>query len=93
MTRMPRSLSKDFLVVVWAKTNAGMGSLYRSQHELFPLFKKGIEAHVNNVELRQKKLGRRRMDDGQSPPIDESAENAAVAEPIDGGPDPRGIER
>ncbi|MFZ0205709.1 MAG: site-specific DNA-methyltransferase [Roseiarcus sp.] len=38
-------------LVVWAKTNAGMGSLYRSQHELLPLFKKGIEAHVNNVEL------------------------------------------
>ena len=38
-------------LVVWAKTNAGMGSLYRSQHELLPLFKKGTEAHVNNVEL------------------------------------------
>ena len=38
-------------LVVWAKTNAGMGSLYRSQHELLPLFKKGIASHVNNVEL------------------------------------------
>ena len=38
-------------LVVWAKTNAEMGSVYRSQHELFPLFKKGAEAHVNNVEL------------------------------------------
>src|ERR1700720_1454559 len=38
-------------LVVWAKTNAGMGSLYRSQHELLPLFKKGTEAHVNNIEL------------------------------------------
>jgi DNA modification methylase len=28
-----------------------MGSLYRSQHELLPLFKKGAEPHVNNVEL------------------------------------------
>jgi DNA modification methylase len=37
--------------VVWAKTNAGMGSLYRSQHELLPLFKKGDEPHVNNVAL------------------------------------------
>jgi hypothetical protein len=36
---------------VWAKTNAGMGSLYRSQHELLPLFKKGTALHVNNVEL------------------------------------------
>ena len=38
-------------LVVWEKTNAGMGSLYRSQHELLPLFKKGTTAHVNNVML------------------------------------------
>jgi DNA modification methylase len=37
--------------IVWAKTNAGMGSLYRSQHELLPLFKKGTAPQVNNVEL------------------------------------------
>jgi hypothetical protein len=28
-------------LIVWVKTNAGMGSLYRSRHELLPLFKKG----------------------------------------------------
>jgi hypothetical protein len=38
-------------LIVWAKTNGGMGSLYRSQHELLPLFKKGSALHVNNVEL------------------------------------------
>jgi DNA modification methylase len=38
-------------LIVWAKTNAGMGSLYRSQHELLPLFKKGGAPHVNNVDL------------------------------------------
>jgi DNA modification methylase len=38
-------------LIVWTKTNAGMGSLYRSQHELMPLFKKGKAAHINNVEL------------------------------------------
>lgn len=38
-------------LVVWTKTNAGMGSLYRSQHELLPLFKKGKAPHVNNIEL------------------------------------------
>ena len=42
----------------WAKTNAGMGSLYRSQHELLPLFKKGIASHINNVSLG--KRGRHR---------------------------------
>ena len=40
-----------FNLIVWAKTNAGMGSLYRSQHELLPLFKKGKAPHINNVEL------------------------------------------
>jgi DNA methylase len=35
----------------WAKTNAGMGSLYRSQHELIFVFKKGTAPHINNVEL------------------------------------------
>jgi DNA modification methylase len=38
-------------LIVWTKTNGGMGSLYRSQHELLPLFKKGDAPHVNNVEL------------------------------------------
>ncbi|WP_375459736.1 site-specific DNA-methyltransferase [uncultured Enterovirga sp.] len=41
-------------LIVWAKTNAGMGSLYRSQHELLPLFKKGTDPHVNNVDLGRK---------------------------------------
>jgi 16S rRNA G966 N2-methylase RsmD len=36
---------------VWCKTNGGMGSLYRSQHELVFVFKAGSAAHVNNVEL------------------------------------------
>lgn len=41
-------------LIVWAKTNAGMGSLYRSQHELLPLFKKGDAPHVNNIHLGRK---------------------------------------
>jgi DNA modification methylase len=36
---------------VWSKTNAGMGSLYRSQHELVLVYKAGSAPHVNNVEL------------------------------------------
>lgn len=36
---------------VWNKTNAGMGSLYRSQHELVFVYKKGTAPHVNNVML------------------------------------------
>jgi DNA modification methylase len=36
---------------VWTKTNGGMGSLYRSQHELVFVFKAGTAQHINNVEL------------------------------------------
>jgi DNA modification methylase len=38
-------------ICVWAKTNAGMGSLYRNQHELICVFKTGSAPHINNVEL------------------------------------------
>jgi DNA modification methylase len=36
-------------LVVWAKTDAGPGMPYASQHELLPLFKKGTAPHVDNV--------------------------------------------
>ena len=36
---------------VWGKTNAGMGSFYRSQHELVFVFKAGKSAHINNFGL------------------------------------------
>ena len=38
-------------LVVWSKTNAGMGSLYRSKHELLTLSTKGGAPSVNNVGL------------------------------------------
>jgi DNA modification methylase len=38
---------------VWAKSNAGMGSFYRSQHELILVFKHGDAPHQNNFELGQ----------------------------------------
>jgi DNA modification methylase len=38
-------------LVVWRKDNAGMGSLYRSQHELIFVMKSGQKPHINNVEL------------------------------------------
>src|SRR5437763_4435644 len=36
---------------VWVKDNGGMGSLYRSQHELVFVFKHGRSGHRNNVQL------------------------------------------
>ncbi len=38
---------------VWVKDNAGMGTFYRSQHELVLVFKKGNAPHINNFELGQ----------------------------------------
>lgn len=38
-------------LLVWAKTNAGLGSFYRSAHELIGVFKHGSAPHLNNVEL------------------------------------------
>jgi len=38
-------------LVVWNKSNAGQGSLYRSQHELIGVFRVGGEPHRNNVQL------------------------------------------
>lgn len=42
----------------WAKNNGGMGSFYRSAHELIFLFKNGEAPHRNNVQLG--KFGRYR---------------------------------
>ena len=40
-------------LIAWVKTNAGMGSFYRSQHELVLAFKSGTAPHINNFELGQ----------------------------------------
>jgi DNA modification methylase len=45
-------------LAVWVKDNGGMGSLYRSQHELVFVFKQGHGGHRNNVQLGQ--FGRNR---------------------------------
>ena len=38
---------------VWNKTNGGMGSFYRSKHELVFVWKSGTASHLNNFELGQ----------------------------------------
>ena len=45
-------------LVVWIKDTPGMGSLYRSQHELIFVFKQRGGSHRNNVQLGQ--FGRNR---------------------------------
>jgi DNA modification methylase len=52
-------------VCVWVKANAGMGSLYRSQHELVLVFKQPGGVHRNNVQLGQ--FGRNRSNVWQYP--------------------------
>jgi DNA modification methylase len=47
-----REIEAELLnLCVWAKDNGGMGSLYRSQHELVFVFKTGSGPHRNNVQL------------------------------------------
>lgn len=38
-------------IVVWMKENGGMGTFYRSQHELIAVFKVGTAPHINNFGL------------------------------------------
>ena len=45
------SFSEYKNLCVWAKHLAGMGSFYRSQHELVLVFKNGRGRHRNNIEL------------------------------------------
>lgn len=40
-------------LIVWAKDNGGMGTFYRSRHELIFVFKKGDAPHINTFELGQ----------------------------------------
>jgi DNA modification methylase len=54
-------------VCVWVKNNGGMGSFYRSRHELVFVFKHGSAAHRNNVQLGQ--FGRNRTNVWEYPCI------------------------
>jgi DNA modification methylase len=61
-----RAASLDMLnLCVWAKTNGGMGSLYRSRHELVFVFKSGHDPHTNNVQLGR--FGRNRSNVWNAP--------------------------
>ncbi len=56
---------------IWVKANAGMGSLYRSQHELILVFKQGRSSHRNNVQLGQ--FGRNRTNVWKYPGVNSFA--------------------
>lgn len=63
------SFSELLNIYVWVKHNAGMGSLYRSQHELAFVFKSGDAPHINNVQLG--KFGRHRSNTWQYPGVND----------------------
>ena len=52
VTSVGRDIYGDLLnLCVWNKSNAGMGSLYRSKHELVFVYRVGDAPHLNTVEL------------------------------------------
>ncbi len=71
-----RAASLDLLnLCVWAKTNGGMGSLYRSRHELVFVFKSGHDQHTNNIQLGR--FGRNRSNLWNSPGANSFARNSS----------------
>ena len=54
-------------IAIWVKSNAGMGSLYRSQHEMIFVYVVGDAPHINNVELG--KHGRNRTNVWNAPSV------------------------
>jgi DNA modification methylase len=65
---------------VWVKDNAGMGSFYRSQHELVLVFKQGRGSHRNNVQLGQ--FGRNRSNVWRYPGVNSFARCSEEGNPL-----------
>lgn len=52
VTAVGSTIYGDLLnLCIWNKSNAGMGSLYRSKHELVFVYRVGSASHLNMVEL------------------------------------------
>ena len=58
---------------VWVKNNGGMGSFYRSRHELVFVFRNGKRKHQNNVQLGR--FGRNRTNVWEYPTINSLSKN------------------
>lgn len=52
-------------IATWIKPNGGMGSFYRSQHEMIAILRHGKAPHVNNIQLGR--MGRYRSNVWQYP--------------------------
>ncbi|MCK1396128.1 site-specific DNA-methyltransferase [Bradyrhizobium sp. 1] len=52
VTAVGSAIYGDLLnLCIWNKSNAGMGSLYRSKHELIFVYRVGSASHLNMIEL------------------------------------------
>ena len=60
-----KAYDKLLNVCVWSKDKGGMGSFYRSQHELIFLYRNGKQQHRNNIQLGR--FGRNRTNVWQYP--------------------------
>jgi DNA modification methylase len=67
-------------ICVWNKNNGGMGSLYRSKHEMVAVYKSGTGPHTNNVELGKHGRYRTNVWDyaGQTSPHADRADELAM---------------
>ena len=54
-------------IAIWDKGQGGMGSMYRSQHEMIPIFKNGKAKHQNHIQLG--KYGRYRTNVSNYPGV------------------------
>lgn len=75
---------------VWAKPNGGMGSLYRSAHELVLVCKKGRAPHQNNVQLGR--FGRNRTNVWQYAGANSFLRSAEDADLIGQHPTPKPVQ-
>jgi hypothetical protein len=64
-------------VCVWVKDNGGMGSFYRSRHELVFVWKAGTAPHLNTVELGRN--GRYRTNVWEYPAASKTGSNSDLA--------------
>lgn len=77
-------------ICVWAKSNGGMGSLYRSAHELVLVCKKGRASHQNNVQLGR--FGRNRTNVWQYAGANGFLRSAEEADLIGQHPTPKPVQ-
>lgn len=80
LTAGERAYSELLNLCIWVKHNAGMGSLYRSQHEMVAVFKNGKKAHRNNVLLG--KYGRNRTNVWNYPGANSLAASGEEGNPL-----------